>query len=1186
MHIFAAMRLTKLEIKGFKSFADQTIINFDENVIGIVGPNGSGKSNIVDAIRWVLGEQKKSDLRLDKMSSVIFNGTSKRKKSGMASVSMSFDNTKNVLPTEYQSVTISRILYRSGESEYQINGVACRLKDIRSMFLDTGIGPDSYAIIALGMVDDILHDKEQSRRFMLEQAAGITKYKVRKRETLQKLKNTEDDLDRVEDLLFEITANLKSLEKQAKRAERYLKIRENYKDLGLQLAKRNLEAIYSELTAVKEKVATEQNQYQEYVSQRNNIDAEIEREKQLQLTEEKKLSEQQKSVNDAIQNTRDLENQKKLGSERLTFLEQHIKRSQESLIQAEEKRFQIETEINLLLEKLDGEKKLEDNLRKDFQVSGEILETTKSRHETVKSELDGFLVNKEENNRQIIDFEKSKAVLQSRIQTLEQSITNLTDRKTLMSEQQKTEKAQFDFQKKKCDQLGSNFAQAEKQLKNRLTELEKLNEVLQTKQRQGFEIKRLLDSKQNEFDLTKSMIDNLEGFPESIQFLAKSQKWSNNAVLLADILYCEKAYRTAVEHYLEPYLNYYVVSNEKEAIDGVKLLTSAQRGKANFFLLNKMKKTALPSVPCPGTPVLDVLEYDSKYTPLFEELLTSVCIVKDIELERHKSGDWILINESGQMILKGTSVSGGSIGLFEGKRIGRKKNLEKLQKELVKLQDQSGRKQDEIQDTEASIARLQSHDLSDQVANLRSELEREERLLIQQKSSLEAIGKNVEDVEQREVSSLEELKNIRIEISGIAAQLDLLGKKNEELNKGLKSMDGDYQGAAVQLKGITEQYNAQHINLIQQENRVKAYQQDLEFKKSKKRDLSAQLEQVKSQISSNTSEKVKLENELKENEEMCISAYKDKDVLMEQLTGAEQHFYKQREALTKLEDNHRRLLGKINDCTVKINELKEKQTRSSFRVTSIQDRVMMEFNAGLEVVNKVDLDDSIGMDILEDKVEKLRNKLQNYGEVNPMAVEAYNEIKERRDHIEQQRADILNAKADLLETITEIEKTATERFLQSFEEVRQNFREVFRSLFTDDDDCDLFLENPEDPLGSNIQITAKPKGKRPQSINQLSGGEKTLTAIAFLFALYLFKPAPFCIFDEVDAPLDDANILKFNKIIKKFSVDSQFVIVTHNKLTMQSVDVIYGIYMPNQGVSRVTGVDFRALQNAEVALTN
>ncbi|MDX1667289.1 MAG: chromosome segregation protein SMC, partial [Saprospiraceae bacterium] len=682
------MRLKQLEIKGFKSFADETVINFNQNVIGIVGPNGSGKSNIVDAIRWVLGEQKSRELRLDQMSSVIFNGTKDRKPGGVAHVSLTFENTKNLLPTEYHTVTISRLLYRTGESEYQLNGVTCRLKDITSLLLDTGIGSNSYAIIALGMVDDILSDKENSRRRMFEQAAGISKYKVRKKETLNKLKNTSADLDRVEDLLFEIESNLKTLEKQARRTKRYFQLKEKYKERSIDLAQIRIADLKQRHEELQKKLEQEQDRYRELESTADKLEAQLEKEKKENIDKERALSERQRKLNQLVGDIREMENQRQMMRQRSEFVAQNQKKLQKEIEAAEERELRLEAEIIDHRTRLNEEKSREETLEKELETAEGKLQEVREKHSSLKSDLQGIVQSQQTLEKALFELEKQRAINRNQmanyLQEKEQLEADIRQRRESASTLRQ-ELAKLEEEEKMLAESLQGLEKAEEQ---RREELEKAEAALQDLNQKIARVNRELDAKRNEYQLTKSMVENLEGFPESIRFLSNNKNWSKEAPLLSDLIYVEEEYRIAIENYLEPYLNYYVVENIQQAYEAIQLLSKSQKGKANFFLLDAFEDYDPPMALLPDTTrAVDLIETEPAYQNLCNYLLENVLVTDRDEISQPlPDNNFILLSQSGRFIKRPFSLSGGSIGLFEGKKIGRKKNLEILDADIRKAE--------------------------------------------------------------------------------------------------------------------------------------------------------------------------------------------------------------------------------------------------------------------------------------------------------------------------------------------------------------------------------------------------------------------------------------------------------------------------------------------------------------------
>lgn len=1180
------MRLRTLEIKGFKSFADQTTIHFNEDVIGVVGPNGSGKSNIVDAIRWVLGEQKSKELRLDKMTSVIFNGTKNRKASGAAAVSLTFENTKNLLPTEYNMVTVSRTLYRSGESEYSLNNVPCRLKDITSLFLDTGIGSNSYAIIALNMVDELLNNKENARRRMFEQAAGISKYKKRKRETLNKLKNTEADLERIEDLLFEIENNLKTLEKQAKRTQRYYELKNEYKALSIDLAILQIAIYKKDYKALESRLAAETDAFSQMEVNNRKIEVQIEEEKRKNLVFEKNLSENQKALNALVNTIRDSENEKRIFEQRSLFTKDNQEKLSSQINSAKERINQLEEEVVAFRSRINDEKQKEIILEEALDKAEDNLSHIKSSHSTLKTDLDQFIEAQQRIERNIFELEKNKAINVNQLESLDRSL--LKDQQDIMSRQGEIdtlgEQLHALIEKEKqqkllIDGLEKKEGERQKEIERTERDINKIKEDIAA-------ISRKLDAKENEFRLTKSMVDNLEGFPESIKFLNNNKNWKVEAPLLSDVLYVNEAYRIAIENYLDPYLNYYVVEDLQTAIGAIKLLNQSQKGKANFFILDAFIDYAPPLISHPNfIAATEQIQADEKYAHLISFLLSNVFLTeKDInDLPENVDSDQIvLLSKRGGLIRKKYSLSGGSVGLFEGKKIGRKKNLEVLEQSISRLD----REKDKLT---TALLELQSVLKGLKESSSKASLSTEKNLLnqiAQQRISIQTRLENFESFASEVTQRIEQNKlsssKLKDENTTIEEALKERRKEAEKAKVQLTNTDDSFKEVANQLSVANHAFNEKNIAFIKQQNLVNAVQQELSFREKQLREMKEKLDTDIATISTTEGEIEELIKKIKQIEVELLDNYTKKKAQSKSLGSAEQEYFKAREYVTTLEDELRKKNRQFLDAQSLINKLKDDFNDLKLKLTSIGERLKLEFQVSINDLIKEEPKEGINQKELKDKVEKLRRRLDNYGEINPLAVEAFNEIKERHDTITQQRDDVVEAKKSLIETITEIETSATVQFLEAFEQVRTYFKEVFQSLFTQDDVADLVLTDPDNPLDSPINITAKPKGKRPQSISQLSGGEKTLTATALLFALYLLKPAPFCIFDEVDAPLDDANIEKFNNIIKKFAKSSQFIVVTHNKQTMAAVDVIYGVHMAEMGVSSVTPVDFRALKHSNI----
>jgi chromosome segregation protein len=1170
------VRLKSLEIKGFKSFADRTVLNFDEGITGVIGPNGCGKSNIIDSIRWVIGEHKISNLRSENLESLVFNGSKTRNASGLAEVSLTFENTKNLLPTEFNTVTITRKYYKSGESEYRLNDVACRLKDIHNLFMDTGVSTDSYAIIELGMVDDIIKDKENSRRKMLEQAAGITIYKTRKREAKLKLDATEQDLARIEDLLFEINNQLKSLENQAKKAEKYFEIKKEYKEVSIELAKAALEGFNVTYRDLNHQQQQEVDKRLELEAAIAGEDASLEAEKLSLIEKEKALQQMQHAYNEMLDNVRSKENQKNLSSQRLQYLKETKISLDEFLKKASGQLQGLQESIEFTtLQIADEQQKLvevEDKLEQQKEAVEEkraIFDDKRSSIDTLRKENQAIQYNR-------FDAEKKVAVADTSIQNIQRTILQLTEEET----QRKSQLATLETEK----------TAKEKELEVKKNELQSLQDhqdrtkeqILQTQNlMEGMrnnlaDESRKLDARSNEYDLLKSLVDSMEGYPESVKFLHNNNGWNKDAPLLSDLIFVKEEYRAAVENVLDQYLNYYVVNNMQEGLQAIHLLDSNKKGKANFFMLDKFTDLTKSDKPANTIAALDVIEIDAKYNKLASHLLGNVFIA-ETEAALENAGSEIILEKTGKYVKGKYAITGGSVGLFEGKKIGRAKNLEKLTEEITKqqavvlaLKEAIQTKHNEVvsyNDQLKDVAIKQTQQDINQLSNLVFSLQNKIENLVHQQNNALTRSTDLETQLQQNHDAIADTRN---ELEKFNSQLDDLADKLQAIESAYASAEQEYNFAGAA-------YNESNINFTKQQSKIASLSSELEFKTKQLHELQLQVETSNTQLNESDEAISKTAAELKDVEELVITLLQNKDAEEKQLNEADQTYYNLRNSLTEKETALRQKQKSKEIIDTLLNEIKDKLTDLKLQLSGMKERLNVEFKVDLDAIIDEPRTGTDAVEDLKERNERMRKRLENIGEVNPTAIEAYTEMKKRYEFILEQKNDLVNAKDSLMQTIQEVEATANQQFLDTFNKTRENFQKVFKALFTDEDTADMVLVDPENLAETGIDIVAKPKGKRPSSIGQLSGGEKTLTATALLFAIYLIKPAPFCILDEVDAPLDDANVGKFTNMIKQFSENSQFIIVTHNKQTMSAVDVIYGVTMQEPGVSKLVPVDFRSL---------
>jgi chromosome segregation protein len=1172
------VRLKSLEIKGFKSFADKTIVSFDEGITGIIGPNGCGKSNIIDSIRWVIGESKISALRSENLDSLVFNGSKTRNASSMAEVSLTFENTKNLLPTEFSTITVTRRYYKNGESEYRLNDVACRLKDIHNLFLDTGVSTDSYAIIELGMVDDIIKDKDNSRRKMLEQAAGITIYKTRKKEAKNKLDATEQDLSRIEDLLFEINNQLKTLENQAKKAEKYFEIKKDYKDTAIELAIASLEGFnltYKELTEQQE---TESDKKIQLEAQIALEEAALEQERVNFIEKERGLQSQQQEFNDLVQKLRTKENDKNLAAQRLDYLNDKEKGLQEFLERAEGQVKTIGDSIEYTKLQVVDEEKIYNDFKNRVEASQVELSNKRAQFDDQRAVLDNLRQQYNQIQRNQFDAEKKVAVADTSIQNIQRSQIQIEEEQAHRASQIEDNTSQLAHKENDLAEKKAHLVSLQEQHEKAKASIFETQSALEVLRSSLAEQSRILDAKKNEYDLLKSLVDSMEGYPESVKFLHNNTGWNHNAPILSDIIYVQESYRTAVENVLEPYLNYYVVNDLKEGLQAIHLLDEHKKGKANFFLLDQLTGAQANAAPNNTIAALSVVEIDPKYAALANHLLGNVFIAEnEAALEANHTG--IILEKTGKYVKGKYTLTGGSVGLFEGKKIGRAKNLEKLLEDIEAQEKVVNDLKDQIQVKHDSV--LGFNELLKE-----NEIRSTEQSVNTLINEVFANKNRLENLQSAQTTASAKLAEFAIKmqeehdaIADTRVAFEALNISLQETQAQLGDIELAYQAAEQAYHLASGEFNEMNLQLTKQQSKIEALQQEVVFKENQLVDLHTQIQSNTTQLTEASTAIVESKEQLAAVEAELVDLLRNKEAEELKLNEADQAYYtlrtqlQEKESALRLQVKSKELMDQL------INEIKDKLNNLKLSLAGMKERLSVEFKVELEEVLDKGRQTEESLEELQASVERMKKRLENMGEVNPTAIEAYTEMKKRYDFILEQKNDLVDAKESLMLTIQEVEATANQAFLETYNTARENFQKVFKALFTEEDSCDLVLVDPDNLAETAVEIVAKPKGKRPSSITQLSGGERTLTATAMLFAIYLIKPAPFCILDEVDAPLDDANVGKFTQMIQKFSDNSQFIIVTHNKQTMSAVDVIYGVTMQEPGVSKLVPVDFRSLSN-------
>lgn len=1165
------MYISELNLHGFKSFAHKTKVRFDSGITSIVGPNGCGKSNIVDALRWVLGEQRPSLLRSAAMNNVIFNGTAQRKALGMAEVSLTLQNNKNLLPIEYTEVTITRRLFRSGDSEYLINNTPCRLKDIMDLFMDTGMGSDAYSVIELKMVEEILNDKNNDRRRLFEEAAGVTRYKEQRKKTLRKLEETRKDLQRVDDLLIELRKKTRSLEIQAEKAGKAKAYKEELELLDKALTLHDFKKIQEELEPLQERITNAEKEKREIANASEELESADEKARNdLQIKE--------REQGDAHRRVSQLHNKIREADTNLRITQEKIQNEEKVIGEYSRDIAQSEKDLQELIELLESSRQKLESFDDELMKSEQALEDSKKKYGHIQQqynrerhELYEIEVQLSASNNELNQLQTARIKIESRLENTEGDLERINDEITNLNDEIDNLTGERGLLEKKLEKL----VEERDALETELEHAREKREQFADKQNEIKDQLRVLESKkaslQSEIQLLEELAGSNEAFPESVKYLIEHHRFAfKHMTTVAEIFDTSEEYAVALEAVLGDVLNYVVVENLNEAKKAAELLKEQNKGRATFIPLAEL---AAKYEVQPGS-LFHHVKAKMEYSALKQLLLGNVlvCATVDEAYAQTKNNNAIGVTFGGEVVTHSKFYQSGSKSKNAGIRVGLNDKIEKLEKESAATAKEIGNLENYLAQIVEKYEKLDVAELS---KNLKIK-EQNVRQLEQQQHSLNSkiqiYHKNIGELVNRKDS----LKNNE----GTAQEeLDAIQPKQKELQQKMLTLDARHQEKKELLETLEEERSIAQSRY----NDTQLKHQDLRNKtenleKDAKR-AQAGIESVKTRIENRQALTTKSQQNIAHYKEMLadfeaeIELNKELKIEAdEELKNAEEAAARQRGKINEIEKELREIRRRKEVNTELVHHLEMAREKMEMQCQALADHIWETYGVLMKQVEG-ELPEETSPEEAKERIGWLRQKLNAIGEVNPLAIEEFKEEKERLDFYEEQIADLNKAEAQLLETIDEINTTATERFNVTFEQIRVNFQRVFKTLFFEDDYCDLIIEKDvEDPLEARIEIKAQPRGKRPSGISQLSGGEKTLTAIALLFAIYLVKPSPFCVLDEVDAPLDDANIERFAKMIKEFSHDTQFIIITHNKKTMSKAEMMYGVTMPETGVSRLVGV--------------
>jgi chromosome segregation protein len=1169
------MYLSDIEIVGFKSFAQKTKLKFATGLSAVVGPNGCGKTNVVDAIRWVLGEKKASTLRSDVMENVIFNGTRDRKPLSLAEVSITFDNTKNILPSDYNEVVVTRRLFRNGDSEYLLNKTHCRLKDILDLFMDTGIGSDTYSVIELKMVDAILSGKVDDRRAMFEEAAGIKKYKARRKESLRKLESVKSDMERIQDILQEVRKNVNSLSRQAAKTKRYNQYLTELKSIEIEVFARE----FNSFNLLKIEL---ENKLKSLESKKISLEISLTQNEKDILINKEKLNSLDTSLNFEI------EKEKSLISA-ISDTKKEIAVSTEKILSFDNSKARISNEI------IENEKSL--NSRNDnYKLILSELEATKSE---LSESSNNIKVLTEERNvvkNKVVDAERIVNSTNNEINSCKNKIDSLNNlinkskekRTNIERKIQQLYEDKFKFisqldeitvDKKRNDllspELFNELKIAEETLNIAIEQKKSLESEIET-------IKLKINDKKNEkggkkasLDFLNSLVDN----GETAKFLSNTNNWKSqqDRILLGEVIGTDDDYRLAVLAALGESSHAFIADSYDSALQGINELKLSGKGKSGFICLDMIpeipKPKDLPEMPGLIGWLSEIVRVDDNIRFLIRGLLGKTLLVEDEKTAKQILKDEladICVTKEGLLINKNGIVTGGSISQKEGLWVGKKEKIANLNKTIKILDNEIENLQNQLNELNSDLSKIEIIKFQQDIKKAEIEISENRKKSEQFELKIQSLKNNINFIEENSIRLENELNEIASDDSSSSEEINSLRNILVNLqNKIISERENllDYQN---QLATKQEILRKAELYAVEIESNFKSLEND-------KSRLISEINQLQNKLNSRTkelesfdsfkdelSDKIDLMTEnLKISEESLVITKNNKDILISEKKNLSDTF----EQISNENNIKRKDFDKLKES---IHQHQIQETEVNSNILNILQRAAEQYETDISTIV---LDENIEFDVSLSKkqIMELREKLSQLGNVNFMALEEYEIQNERLEFYEKQMTDLTESEKILRETIDEINSTAERNFRETFDKIQINFRSLFKKLFGNDGEADIQLES-SDLLESDIIITAKPPNKRPHSIEMLSGGEKTLTAIALLFAIYLVKPSPFCILDEVDAPLDDANIDKFVGLIKEFSVETQFLIVTHNKKTMEAADTLYGVTMQEDGVSKVVAV--------------
>ena len=1178
------MYLKSIEVQGFKSFANKINFDFHNGITGIVGPNGSGKSNVADAVRWVLGEQRIKQLRGGKMEDVIFAGTENRKPLGFAYVAITIDNSDHALAIDFDEVTVSRRLYRSGESEYMINGSICRLKDINELFYDTGIGKEGYSIIGQGQIERILSGKAEERRELFDEAAGIVKFKKRKAETVKKLENERANLSRVIDILTELERQIKPLERQSETARKYLKLKDELKSFDINVFLMEVKAIKEQLSETDEKLDIANNQLLDSQNSLEEIKQNYE-----------KLDAYIEELNNNIEEKKNNLSQANILKEKLDgdikVLNEQINSAKINDVHYNERIQAINDDIAKRNQEKEDFFKQEKEL-KDMLNNASTIKSEADQKVTVITERINDLINQiEADKSNIINLLNEKANVQAKIQRYDAMLEQINIRKAELNQRLVKFQSDKNEHSKIVDELTDEFKKVNDEIIANNTELDRLNEQMESITKESKNLNKQKDDMQRDYhqinsqlETLKNMTERYEGYGNSIRKIMELKETKKGIVgVVADIIKVDKKYEVAIETALGGNIQNVVTDTETTAKDAIEYLKKGKFGRATFLPLSSianktgftndrvLSENGVLGLAC------DLVDIKKEYENIAKYLLGRVVVVDTIDnamtLARKFSYTLRMVTLDGELLNPGGSMSGGAFK-NNSNLLGRRREIEELEKKLVTIKETGAQISEKLAEYEK------------ETLGLKDEIEKIKQVLGEQYIIQNTVKMNLNKANER----ISELDNTFADVT----------KENTEISGQITDIKNNYDTLNAELSHWEEKNKILESHILELNQKVEEERILEENEKKSNEELRMNLSNltqkrdfIKENVSRIDAEITKFNEELrtlsefagrsqeeieyrikdieKTNEQLALADEQIKTLTseIEKLVGDKDNQSKEHKDFFAKREEISNLISDLDKEIFRLNAKKERLEENNDKyVNYMWDEYEITFSMALELRNE----EMTNLSEMKKNIATLKSEIKGLGSVNVNAIEEYKEISERYTFLKTQHDDLVTAEQTLIKIIDELDDGMKKQFTEKFAEIRVEFDKVFKELFGGGKGT-LELSEDEDILEASISIISQPPGKKLQNMMQLSGGEKALTAIALLFAIQNLKPSPFCLLDEIEAALDDSNVVRYAQYLHKLTDHTQFIVITHRRGTMNAADRLYGITMQEKGVSTLVSVN-------------